>query len=400
MTKRKICVFTGTRAEYGLLYWLMKEIQRHPALELQTLVSGTHLSPEFGSTWKAIAEDEFPIDATVEMILSSDTPRATASSVGLATIRYADALATLKPDILVVLGDRFETLAAAQAALFLQLPVAHIHGGEVTSGAFDEAIRHSVTKMAHLHFTIAEPYRQRVTQLGEDPARVFNVGAPVVDNIVRSTPMSRSELSSRVDLNLRDPILLVTYHPVTLSTQSPAQPMAELLSALGEFSSAQIIITKANADTAGRVINEMADAFAQKHPDRVRAVTSLGRIPYLSLMRISAAIVGNSSSGIIEAPAVGRATVNIGGRQQGRLRGQSIIDCGETRGEIVTSLKRALDPEFQKVAAATASPYGSGGAAVRMTELLATADLTNIIVKRFHDMPAAPGARLSAGRDN
>jgi UDP-hydrolysing UDP-N-acetyl-D-glucosamine 2-epimerase len=387
--RRRICVFTGSRAEYGLLYWLMREIQGHPELELQTLVSGTHLSPEFGSTWKSIAEDGFLIDSTVEMILSSDTPRSIAASVGLATIRYADALSQLKPDILVVLGDRFETLAIAQAALFLQIPLAHIHGGEVTAGAFDEAIRHSVTKMAHLHFTTAEPYRQRVIQLGEKPSAVFNVGAPAVDNLTRSTLLSRSDLSVLLDFPLDEPVLLVTYHPVTLGSTDPAQPMGQLLAALELFSDTRIVITKANADTAGRIINEMADGFASTRRDRALSIASLGRIPYLSLLCLAAVVVGNSSSGIIEGPAAGRATVNIGARQDGRLRCASIIDCAETCDEIAMAITRALAPEFQRQAAAVRSPYGAGRAAARMVEILAGARLESIVVKRFHDLPTA-----------
>lgn len=364
----------------------MREVRDHPKLELQTLVSGTHLSAEFGLTWKLIAADGIKIDATVEMILSSDTERAIAASVGLATIRYADALDHLKPDIVVVLGDRFETLAMAQAAWFLRIPVAHIHGGELSFGAFDEAIRHAVTKMAHLHFTAAAPYRRRVIQLGEHPDTVFDVGALVVDNLTRSQLLSRAEMVEHLSFALDDPVLLVTYHPTTLDRTDPALAMAELLSALDQFPQARIVITKANADTAGRAINELADTFAQTHAERALSVASLGRIPYLSLLRLASVVVGNSSSGIIEAPVAGRPTVNIGARQSGRLRCASIIDCAEKREDIAAAIRHALDPAFQTQAANVRSPYGSGGTASRIAQVLAASDLDSLAIKRFYDV--------------
>lgn len=381
---RKIAVFTGTRAEYGLLYWLMKEIQASEKLELQLIVSAMHLSPEFGETWKQIEQDGFTIDAKVEMLLSSDTAVGVVKSMGLGTIGFADALDRLRPDVLVVLGDRFEALAVAQAALIMRVPVAHLHGGEITEGAFDDAIRHAITKMANLHFVAAEPYRQRVIQMGEAPTSVFDVGAIGLDQVRRGPRMELHELSTSLGLALREPYLLVTYHPVTLFEEDPAESFRALLAALDRFPGYQVILTYPNADNGGRMIIPMLEEYAQSQPDRVFAIPSLGFRRYLSALSKAAAVVGNSSSGIIEAPAFGVPTVNIGARQLGRLAADSVLHCQPTRGAIEQALAKALAPEFAKHCRCVLNPYGQGNAAAEIVKVLESYPGT--ICKHFHDL--------------
>lgn len=384
--KRKIAVFTGTRAEYGLLYWLMKDIMAAETLELQVIVSAMHLSPEFGETWKLIEQDGFTIGAKVEMLLSSDTPVGVVKSMGLGTIGFADALDRLRPDCLVVLGDRFEILAVVQAALIMRIPVAHLHGGEITEGAYDDAIRHAITKMANLHFVAAEPYRQRVIQMGEAPTTVFNVGAIGLDHLQRSIRMGLDELSASLDFELREPYLLATYHPVTLLEEDPVESFKAFLSALDNFSDHQVILTYPNADNGGREIIPLLTAFAQTNPERVFAIPSLGFKRYLSAVRHAAAIVGNSSSGIIEAPAFGIPTVNIGARQFGRLAATSVLHCAPTTGGIIQALTKALSPEFAKYCRNVANPYGQGNVATEIVRVLESHPVT--VHKHFYDLGA------------
>lgn len=379
---------TGTRAEYGLLYWLMKEIEADPDLDLQLAVTGMHLSPEFGLTYRRIEDDGFTIDAKVEMLLSSDTPVGIAKSTALGVAGFADALATLQPDLLVVLGDRFEIFAAAQAALIARIPIAHIHGGEITEGAIDDAIRHSITKMAHLHFVSAEPHLRRVVQLGEDPARVYNVGAPGIDNIRKLELLGREALEAALGIKLRPPVFLVTYHPVTLDRRSPAVAARALCDALSQRLGT-VIITKANADTGGRIISEVFDEFAARHTDRAVSITSLGQLRYLSAMSQADVVVGNSSSGLIEAPALKKATVNLGDRQRGRLKASSVIDCEEDAASIESALEEALSDDFRRKLANVASPYGDGGASNRIKDVLKTANLDGILMKSFYDVAGA-----------
>lgn len=386
MAKRKICIVTGTRAEYGLLYWLMKEIQGDPSLELQIVATGMHLSPEFGLTYKKIEEDGFTINEKVAMLLSSDTPVGIAKSIGLGVIGFADAIARQKPDIMVVLGDRFEILAAAQAALVARIPIAHIHGGETTEGAIDEAIRHAITKMSHFHFTAAEPYRRRVIQLGEAPERVMNYGAPGHDNIKKLKLLNRAAFEKAINFSLGKMSFLVTYHPVTLSDARPAQSFKELTNALDQFPEAKIIFTKANADTAGRTINYNIEKYVEQNPQRAKVFTSMGQLLYLSAVKNADIVIGNSSSGIIEAPSLLRPTVNIGQRQQGRLKADSIIDCAEKERAIVAAIKKGLSMEFKKVLKVTKNPYGSGNASLKIKEFLKKASLENILMKKFYDV--------------
>lgn len=384
IVKRKICVVTGTRAEYGLLYWLMKEIDADPDLQLQIIATGMHLSPEFGLTYQQIEVDGFNIDAKLETLLSSDSPIGIAKSIGLGVISFADALARLKPDILVVLGDRFEILAAAQAALVARIPIAHIHGGETTEGAFDEGIRHTITKMAQWHFVAAEPYRKRVIQLGEKSDRVFNFGAPGLDHLQHLEWMDRSSLEESLAIKLDPSVFLVTYHPVTLSRQEPISAMNELLAALDEFPQATFIFTYPNADTGGRALIERLDQWVSVNKHRAKAFVSLGQQRYLSLMREVDIIIGNSSSGLTEAPALKKATVNIGDRQKGRLKASSIIDTSEKKETIVAAINRALSEEFRARLPITESLYGSGNVSRRIKDTLKTSMLQS--QKAFFDI--------------
>lgn len=382
--KRRIAVFTGTRAEYGLLYWLMKDIQASDKLELQVIVSAMHLSPEFGLTWKQIEADGFPVDARVEMLLSSDTPVGVVKSIGLGTIGFADALDRLRPDLLVVLGDRFEALAIVQSALVMRIPVAHLHGGEITEGAYDDAIRHAITKMASLHFTATEAYRRRVIQLGEAPDKVFNVGAVGLDHLRRNPPMGAVELSSSLGFELKQPYLIVTYHPVTLAQEDPELTFRALLAALDCHPDHQVILTYPNADNGGRALIPLLEEYARRQPGRVLAIPSLGFRRYLGALSRAAAMIGNSSSGIIEAPAFGVPTVNIGARQQGRLAAASVLHCAPETGAIRRAIATALTPEFAVACRKVENPYGQGDAAGQIVRVLE--DHPVDFIKHFHDL--------------
>lgn len=371
---RRVCVVTGTRAEYGLLYWLMQEIQADADLQLQVVATGMHLSPEFGLTYRAIEADGFSIDAKVETLISSDTPVGIAKSIGLGVIGFADALDRLKPDIMVVLGDRYEILAAVQAALVARIPVAHIHGGEVTEGAVDESIRHAITKMSQLHFVAAEPYRTRVIQLGEQPDRVFNVGALGVENLRRLRLLDREQLEGSIDFALGGTSFLVTYHPATLAATAPREAMQALLDALDQFPEARVIWTKPNSDADGRILGQMIDAYAARDLGRVKVFTSMGQLRYLSALRLVDAVIGNSSSGIIEAPACHTPTVNIGTRQTGRLKAASIVDCLETKEAIISAINSVLAPPFRAKCKGDVSLYGCGESAARIKDHLKFAD--------------------------
>ncbi|MEE1888719.1 UDP-N-acetylglucosamine 2-epimerase [Pseudomonas carassii] len=372
--KKRIAVFTGTRAEYGLLYWLMKDIQSSEALALQVIVSGMHLSPEFGETWRQIEADGFAIDAKVEMLLSSDSDVGVVKSMGLGTLGFADALDRLRPDCLVVLGDRFEALAIVQAALVMRIPVAHLHGGEITEGAYDDAIRHAITKMADLHFVAAEPYRARVIQMGESPQRVFNVGAVGLDHIQRTPRMSLEALRESLSFELNRPFMLVTYHPVTLADEAPVESFTALLEALDDYPDHQIILTYPNADNGGRAIIPLLEAYAQRQPERVLAIASLGFRRYLSVVAQACVVVGNSSSGIIEVPAFGVPTVDIGARQKGRLAADSVVHCEASRSGIEAALRQALDPVFAQRCKGVHNPYGQGDAARQIVKVLSAVD--------------------------
>lgn len=377
---KKIAVFTGTRAEYGLLYWLLKDIQAHPSLELQILVSAMHLSPEFGMTYEQIESDGFNIAEKVEMLLSSNSAVGTVKSMGLGTIGFADALDRMKPDLMIILGDRFEALAAAQAAMILRVPIAHIHGGEITEGAYDDAIRHAITKLSLLHFTSTDEHRNRVVQLGEHPSRVFNVGAVGLDHLQRTELMSIKDLSLSLDFNLDKPYFLVTYHPVTAASEPAKESFTNLLQALDQFPDHQVILTYPNADDGGREIIPLLEEYAAKQPERVLAIPSLGQKRYLSAVKHAQAVVGNSSSGIIEVPSFKVPTINIGERQRGRMAAKSVISCSPTSKAISKALSTAVKKDFSEVT----NPYGKGQASEAILEEILNADLSAI--KSFYDL--------------
>ena len=383
---KKVCVVTGTRAEYGLLYWLMKEIQQAEGLELQLVVTGMHLSHEFGLTYQQIEKDGFRIDRRVEMLLSSDSSVGINKSTGLAMIGFADAFAELNPDLLVVLGDRYETFAAVAAATIARIPIAHLHGGETTEGAFDEAFRHSITKMSHLHFTATEPYRQRVIQLGEDPKRVFNVGALGIESIRRLQLLNRYDLEKSLGFKLGEKNLLVTFHPVTLENATARVQFSNILQVLDEMPRTKMIFTKANADTEGRIINQMIDDYVSTHQEKAIAFISLGQTRYFSTMQFMDAVVGNSSSGLIEAPSFRIGTINVGDRQRGRIRAASVIDCEPTVNEIPRACDILYDISFQKQLTTVRNPHGSGDVAKPILEIIQKKNLSGVLKKRFYDI--------------
>lgn len=385
---RRICVVTGTRAEYGLLRWVMDGIRQTPELGLQLIATGAHLSPEFGLTFRDIERDGFRIDRKVEMLLSADSPTSVAKSMGLGVIGFADALHELAPDLLLVLGDRFEILSAVLAATVMRIPVVHLHGGETTQGAIDEPLRHSITKMSHLHFVATPEYRQRVIQLGETPASVFLVGGLGVDCMRRVTLMSRSELEDSLGFRFAHRNLLVTFHPVTLEAATAAHQMSELLAALEELRDTNVIFTMPNADTDGRVLFDLVTQFVDVHPG-ARAYTSLGQQRYLSCVREVDGVVGNSSSGLTEVPSLGKGTVNIGDRQLGRLKAESVIDCAPDRASIAAAICQLYSPEFRSKVASARNPYGEGGASGRIVDVLRSVDLTGILKKQFYDLPSS-----------
>ena len=382
---RKICVVTGTRAEYGLLHWVMDGIQKSSKIELQIIVTGMHLSPEFGLTYREIEKDGFRINQKVEMLVSSDTPNGISKSMGLGIIGFADALEALKPDLLLVLGDRFEIFSAVAAALISRVPVAHLHGGEVTEGVIDEPIRHSVTKMAHLHFVATKEYKNRVIQLGEQPENVFLVGGLGIDNISKMNLLGRNELEESLGFSFGIKNLLVTFHPVTLEDNTSEDQMKELLSAFDELQDTHIIFTMPNADTDGRVIFNLIEDFVKEN-SRSKAFNSLGQLKYLSCIKHVDAVVGNSSSGLAEAPSFKKATINIGDRQRGRIKADSVIDCDPIKNSILNAIEKLNSADFQKNLNNVVNPYGTGGASGAIVKVLEKISLENIRKKRFYDL--------------
>lgn len=380
---RKICIVTGSRAEYGLLSGLMHAIKKDSELELQIIATNMHLSPEFGLTYRNIEQDGFTINKKVVMLLSSDTPNATAKSVGLGFIGFADAYEDLQPDMVVVLGDRYEIISAVSTALFYKIPVAHLHGGEITEGAYDDCIRHSITKMSHLHFTSTEEYRQRVIQLGEDPKRVFNVGAPGIENIKKVPLMSKEELEKTLDgFTFGDKVLLVTYHPVTLENSTTEEQIKNLLAALDEYPEYKVIFTLPNSDTDGRVIIKLINEYVVRHSDRAVAYPSLGLRRYLSALQFVKAAVGNSSSGIIEVPSFGIPTLNIGDRQRGRLAADSVVNCGTSKENIIAGLENVLNVEPKEIH----NPYEGKNTTADILQVLKTYPLEGLIQKSFYNL--------------
>ena len=385
MKKKNICVVTGTRAEYGLLYWLIKEIESDNKLALQIIATGMHLSPEFGLTYKEIEKD-FKIDKKIEILLSSDTATGISKSMGLGQISFAEAFDDLKPDIVVVLGDRYEICSAVNAAMVARIPIAHLHGGEATEGSIDEAIRHSITKMSHLHFTATEEYKNRVIQLGENPKRVFNVGGIGIENIKRNKLLSKDEFEKSIGFKLNKKNILVTFHPTTLEYKTSQKQFQELLDVIEGLKDINIIFTKSNSDTDGRIINQMIDEYVNKNPYKSVGFASLGQLRYLSALRYVDIIVGNSSSGLLEAPSFKIGTINIGDRQNGRIKAESIIDCSPNSKSIKKAFTKIYSNKFQELLKNVKNPYGNGCASQKIIRVLKKTQLNNILKKNFFDI--------------
>lgn len=367
---KRIGIMTGTRAEYGLLKSLMQEINKDNDLELYLIVSGMHLSPEFGMTYKEIEEDGFEINAKVEMLLSSDSPAGISKSIGLGVIGFADEFQRADLDMLILLGDRYEALSAAICAMVMRIPIAHLHGGELTEGAIDEGIRHSITKMSYLHFTSTEQYRSRVIQLGENPERVFYVGALGVENIKKINLMTKEELERSIHFEIDENTVVVTYHPVTLENNTVEEQFLNLLKVLDRNPKIRMIFTKANADTNGRIVNELIDKYAAQNSERACAFMSLGQKRYLSALKYCRIVIGNSSSGIIEAPSFGKPIINIGDRQKGRICADSVINCGYTQQEIQQAMETALTEEFENKARNCRNPYEKENTAANIISVI------------------------------
>jgi len=384
----KVCVVTGTRAEYGLLQLVMQGIKDSQLLDLQLVVTGMHLSPEFGFTVKEIEADGFQIDRKVEMLLSSDTPVGITKSMGIGLIGFADAIADLQPDLILILGDRFEIFAAATAAMIARVPIAHLHGGEATEGSIDEPIRHSITKMSQLHFVAAEEYQRRVIQLGEQPDRVYNVGGLGVDNITNLELLNREELELALNFKLLPRNLLITFHPVTLEKNTSANQMEELLSSLGQLKEIGLIFTMPNADTEGRALAKQVKDFCYTCSN-AKSFISLGQLRYLSCVKHVDGVIGNSSSGIMEAPSFKKGTINIGDRQRGRIKAESVIDCDPNRIDIDKALERLFSPGFQAKLEKIQNPYGNGGASDAIVQTLQKISFGQLLKKCFYDLIAA-----------
>ena len=364
----------------------MEDIKQSRKLQLQVIVTGTHLSPEFGNTYRDIEADQFNIDRKLEILVSSDTPNGVTKSMGLAMISFADALKELNPDIVLVLGDRYEIFCAVSAAMVACIPIAHLHGGEVTEGAIDESIRHSITKMSHLHFTATETYRNRVIQLGEQPNNVFHVGSLGIDSLHRLNLLSRDSLQESLGLRLGEKNLLITFHPVTRDRDSSIQQMGELLSALSMLTDTHLIFSMPNADVCGRTLAQMVDNFVANNLTAY-TFSSLGQLRYLSCVKHVDGVVGNSSSGIIEVPTLRKGTVNIGDRQLGRVKAESIIDCEPDRDSICQAIKILYSEKFRQKLTEIENPYGNGGASHNITQILEDLPLEMSVRKRFHDLP-------------
>lgn len=382
---RKIAVFTGTRAEYGLLYWIIKGLNESVDIELLLYVGGSHLSQKFGNTVRHIEEDGFRISERLDFLDFSDTPTGVAKSMASALVLAAEALQRDKPDLLVVLGDRFEVMAICQAAMLGCVPIGHIHGGETTEGLIDEAVRHSITKMSHLHFTATDAYRNRVIQLGENPQKVFNVGAPGIDSIKSLKLMDRSALTTSLGFDVAGPFIVVTYHPVTLSKDGALIALENLLSVLAAYPELKFIITYPNADTYNQGLIAALEVFKEEHSDQVLLVRSLGQLRYLSLLKHCEAVIGNSSSGLIEAPTFLKPTVNIGCRQGGRICGGTVINSDEDIVSITKALKKALSKDFGEACLSEQNPYGSGGSSEKILDVIKSTSLDGLVMKKFYD---------------
>lgn len=384
---KKISILTATRAEYGLLKPVILKLMAKPGFDVRVVATGMHLSPEFGLTYKDIESDGIPIDEKVEILLSSDTPTGISKTMGLAMMGFADYFARLEPDLLLVLGDRYETLAVCCVAMNQRIPIAHMYGGETTEGAVDESIRHAITKLSYLHFTSTEEYRKRVIQLGETPDRVFCVGAVGIENILQEQLLSKSELEESIGFVLDKPYAVITFHPVTLEGDSSGEQFQELLDVCSHHPEMKFIFSKANADAHGRIINQMIDGYVQENDNAV-AFSSLGMVRYLSAIKYSAMVLGNSSSGLVEAPSFRVPTINIGDRQKGRIQAESVINCKPTFEEIEKAMELALSEEFKEKTRNTVNPYGDGNTSDRIVEVVSRFLLEDKIdlKKKFYDI--------------
>lgn len=385
---RKICVVTGTRAEYGLMSRLIRLINDSDKTQLQLIATNMHLSPRFGNTYQEIEADGIKIDKKVPIIddNASDTAVETLYSMSRALSGFAEAYAELKPDLILVLGDRYEILAAATAALIERIPVAHLHGGEITEGAYDDAIRHSITKMSHLHFTSTEEYRRRVIQLGEQPERVFNVGALGVENIKKLPLMSKDEIEKEIDFKIDDNTVLVTYHPVTLGNRTAKDDIDDFIAALEERKDLRTIFTMPNSDTGGQFMVDAINGFVNRNAERAKVYKSLGVLRYLSVMKQVAAVVGNSSSGLLEVPSFGIPTLNIGDRQNGRIAAESVYNCAPDKDSVLSGLDKVLSKDFRELASEVRNPYEKANTAEEIFKVISTYPLDRLVQKRFYNI--------------
>ncbi len=385
MSEIKICVVTGSRAEYGLLYWFIKKVQSDKDLALQIIATGMHLSSEFGLTYREIEKD-FKIDKKIDMDLSLDNSIGISKSMGIAQTYIAEAYKELQPDIVVVLGDRYEIFSAAIAAMIANIPIAHIHGGERSEGSIDDRIRHSISKMSHLHFTATEEYKNRVIQLGEYPDRVINVGGLGIENIKKLKLLSKKELENAINFKLNKKNLLVTFHPATLENNTSQEQFKELLEAIDELDNTNLIFTKSNSDLNGRIINKMIDNYTRKNPEKSVSFISLGQLRYLSTLKYMDAIIGNSSSGIIEAPSFNIGTINIGSRQKGRIKASSVIDCEPKKNLITSALTKLYSKDFISTLKNSKNLYGDGNSSQKIIDKIKTTNLKTILKKSFFDL--------------
>ena len=384
--KRKICVVTGTRAEYGILFQLLKGLKKEKLFDLKLIVTGMHLSPEFGLTYKEIIKDGFKIDKKIEMIVSGDTPSDISKSVGIGFIGFSEAYKDIKPDLIIVLGDRYELLAASYTANIFGIPICHIHGGESTEGLIDEATRHSITKMSQLHMVANKVYFKRVEQLGEQKNRIFLVGGLGIDNIKKFKFLKKNILEKELGFKFGKKNLLVTFHPVTLEKNTTEVHFKNLLDALNSFSEIKVIFTKPNSDTYGRKIIYMIDEYVKNNPDRACSFVSLGQMRYLSTLKYIDGVVGNSSSGLLEVPTFKKGTINIGNRQKNRLKATSVIDCKPNKMEIINSIKKIYSKSFKERIRNTVNPYGNGGASNKVIKILKKINYENLLLKKFNDI--------------
>ncbi|WP_433901929.1 UDP-N-acetylglucosamine 2-epimerase [Sphingobacterium puteale] len=383
---KKICIVTATRAEYGLLKPLMHKLQESDQFELQIVVTGAHLSPEFGLTYQFLEQDGFHIDEKVEMLLSSDTATGIVKSMGVGMIGYAETFSRLSPAAIVILGDRYEMLSIASAAAIFNIPVIHLHGGEITEGAYDDAIRHAISKLSKLHFTSTEEYRRRVIQMGEQPNKVYNVGAIGLDNITTMDLLSKEQLEKDLGIRFKRYNYQVTFHPETLSHISSKEQFELLLSAIDEQEDSYFIFTKSNADTDGRIINQLIDQFVANNGHKASAYNSLGSLRFLSVVNVCDAIVGNSSSGIIEAPSLNTPTINIGDRQRGRTQAESILNCPVEKEEILKSFRIIKEARFREKLIGLVNPYGNGGTTEKILQILSNLDFDQLTAKTFYNI--------------